>query len=212
MHYERQPYRNHRVLNDAARHVTRFIGLGRVGNAEKRKWVYAFNIVPLKHIDRSELVKQPAEATDAPYNAVEVAAAAERLQGGGGGQQGGFFWDMNAPMDDRKGNRRRNNQDDFGGGGQKRQRREPAGPCWFCLSGSEVEKHLIVSIGDHAYLALPKGGLTPDHVLILPIAHHASLLELPEDVGKEVDRFKSAVRKCFKKRGQAVVFFERNYK
>ena len=50
------------------------------------------------------------------------------------------------------------------------------------LSGAEVEKHLIVSIGDHSYLALPKGGLTPDHVLVLPIAHHPSLLELPNEV------------------------------
>ena len=49
--------------------------------------------------------------------------------------------------------------DDEGGGGreyQQKRPRQPAGPCWFCLSGTEVEKHLIVSIGDHAYLALPK--------------------------------------------------------
>lgn len=23
------------------------------------------------------------------------------------------------------------------------------GPCWFCLGGSEVEKHLVVSVADH---------------------------------------------------------------
>ena len=26
---------------------------------------------------------------------------------------------------------------------------QPRGPCWFCLSSPEVEKHLIVSIGNH---------------------------------------------------------------
>ena len=31
IHYERQPYRNHRVAQEPARHVTRFIGLGKVG-------------------------------------------------------------------------------------------------------------------------------------------------------------------------------------
>ena len=31
IHYERQAYRNHRILNEQARHVTRFIGLGKVG-------------------------------------------------------------------------------------------------------------------------------------------------------------------------------------
>ena len=35
-------------------------------------------------------------------------------------------------------------------------------------------------------LFLPQGGLTPDHVLVLPIAHHASLLELPAEVEAEV--------------------------
>lgn len=80
------------------------------------------------------------------------------------------------------------------------------------LSGSEVEKHLVVSVGEHSYLALPKGGLTPDHVLVLPIAHYASLLELPGEVSQEIDKFKSALRKCFKKQGKAVVFFDRNYK
>ena len=50
--------RNHRVLNEPARHVTRFIGLGKVGNADKRKWLYAFNIAPLKGMERAALVAQ----------------------------------------------------------------------------------------------------------------------------------------------------------
>ncbi len=50
------------------------------------------------------------------------------------------------------------------------------------LSGTEVEKHLVVSVGDHSYMALPKGGLTPDHVLILPISHYASSLEVPSSL------------------------------
>lgn len=25
---------------------------------------------------------------------------------------------------------------------------EAAGPCWFCLGSAEVEKHLVVSVGD----------------------------------------------------------------
>ena len=176
IHYERQPYRNHRVLNEPARHVTRFIGLGKVGNADKRKWLYAFNISPLKSMERAALVAQPPEVTDLPYNAVSAGAGADDSRGGGS-----FFWDMNAPMEDpnkkRKGHQRVVEEHQ-----QKRPRQQPAGPCWFCLSGAEVEKHLIVSIGDHSYLALPKGGLTPDHVLVLPIAHHPSLLELPNEV------------------------------
>lgn len=26
---------------------------------------------------------------------------------------------------------------------------KPQGPCWFCLGSPEVEKHLVVTIGDH---------------------------------------------------------------
>ncbi|KHJ74798.1 hypothetical protein OESDEN_25586, partial [Oesophagostomum dentatum] len=44
IHYERQPYRNHRVLLEPAQHVTRFIGLAPVNNKEKQKWLYAFSM------------------------------------------------------------------------------------------------------------------------------------------------------------------------
>jgi diadenosine tetraphosphate (Ap4A) HIT family hydrolase len=80
------------------------------------------------------------------------------------------------------------------------------------LSSAEVEKHLVVSIGDHCYLALPKGPLTDNHVLILPIAHHPCALELPEEVAAEIEKFKSRLVKLFKKEDLATVFFERNYK
>ena len=34
------------------------------------------------------------------------------------------------------------------GGGEKRPP-APRGPCWFCLGSAEVEKHLVVTIGEH---------------------------------------------------------------
>ena len=43
--------------------------------------------------------------------------------------------------------------------------------CWFCLASPQLEDHLIVSVLDSSYLALPKGGLVPLHSLIVPIAH-----------------------------------------
>ena len=36
-YYERLPYRNHKILNEGAKHVTRFLALAKVGNAEKKK-------------------------------------------------------------------------------------------------------------------------------------------------------------------------------
>ena len=105
--------------------------------------------------------------------------------------------------------------------GVKRQHQErnnrpppkPMGPCWFCLSSPEVEKHLVVSVGDHVnlspiqkclqffarififsfffqcYIALPKGTLVPEHVLILPIGHYQSSIDLPEEALEEVEKY-----------------------
>lgn len=35
--YERTPYRNHRMLAESTKHVTRFLGLAKVGNPDKKK-------------------------------------------------------------------------------------------------------------------------------------------------------------------------------
>ncbi|XP_064384037.1 CWF19-like protein 1 [Halichondria panicea] len=89
---------------------------------------------------------------------------------------------------------------------------QPRGPCWFCLGGKEVEKHIVVSIGDHTYLALSKGGMVPEHVLVLPIGHYAASTDAPPEVLEELGQFKSALRKYFNSKDQSCVIFERNYK
>lgn len=62
------------------------------------------------------------------------------------------------------------------------------------------------------YLALAKGGLSDDHVLILPIGHYQSVVELSAEVVEEVEKYKATLRKFFKSRGKRCVLFERNYK
>ncbi|RXN17764.1 CWF19 1 [Labeo rohita] len=89
---------------------------------------------------------------------------------------------------------------------------QPTGPCWFCLASPEVEKHLVISIGTHCYMALAKGGLTPDHVLLLPIGHYQSVVDLASEVVEEMEKYKSAVKKFCKSRGRRCVLFERNYR
>ena len=104
-----------------------FYNFEKVGNADKRKWLYAFNITPLKSMERSALVAQPPEVTDSPYNAANIAAGGEDSGRGGGS----FFWDMNAgPEDPNK--KRRGHQRVVEEHQQKRPRKQPAGPCWFC--------------------------------------------------------------------------------
>ena len=59
-HYERAPYRNHQSGSEQSKHVTRFITLAKVGNKEKKKWLYAFNISPMSSMVCGDLVSQPA--------------------------------------------------------------------------------------------------------------------------------------------------------
>lgn len=46
--------------------------------------------------------------------------------------------------------------------------------CWFCLSNPAIRKHLIIHIGEELYVTLAKGGLVPEHLLVIPIEHHGS--------------------------------------
>ncbi|CAB4064463.1 CWF19-like protein 1 [Lepeophtheirus salmonis] len=199
-HYERPPYRNHRVLAEKTKHVTRFVSLAPVGNTQKEKWLYAFNIIPLSKLTNEELTQQPEYASDIPYKMSHLIQDEEN----NGGSQ--FFFDMNAAkqMNAKSERKKRKQHDNRNSFGTKNPRGELKDSCWFCLSGSEVEKHLVVSVGEHSYLALPKGGLVPDHVLILPIAHHASSLDLPQEVGDEIQKFKNALKECYHMQLQCV--------
>lgn len=66
-------------------------------------------------------------------------------------------------------------------------------------------------MGDASYVALAKGGLVADHVLICPIAHFESTVKLTEDVLMEIEKYKRALRKMYHKEGKSCVIFERNY-
>lgn len=207
-YYERLPYRNHKVLHEGARPVTRFIGLAKLGNPGKQKWLYAFNITPMKACEPTELVRQPSDATECPYTDSNVARPPKQGSGkSGGGTQ--FFYDMNAKTGDDRGQKRKGGGD---GGERKRLPPKPTGPCWFCLASPEVEKHLVVSVGNHAYLALAKGGLVSEHLLILPITHFQSTPDLDDDCRQEIEKYKVALKAMFKKKEKRTVFFERNYR
>lgn len=50
-----------------------------------------------------------------------------------------------------------------------------------------------MSVGDHVYMALPKGGLDPHHVLILPIGHFQSLVTCSDEVLEVCEKLPSSV-------------------
>ncbi|XP_073234867.1 CWF19-like protein 1 isoform X3 [Porites lutea] len=214
VHYERPPYRNHQVLRETAQHVTRFISLAHVGNTAKKKYMYAFNIVPMVSMDKDELVKQPPDVTEFPYRKVlggnDVSMTKSEMQQDAASTQNFFFDTQNATRSQGPRSKRQAGE----GGGPKKQRKGPPplkGSCWFCLGSPQVEKHLVVSVGDDSYVALAKGGLVPDHVLICPIGHFESTVKLSEDVLMEIEKYKRALRRLFHSEGKSCVIFERNF-
>ena len=120
---------------------------------------------------------------------------------------------------------RKRNSGDESCGGNKRTRmslptdgtrpnakREMVDACWFCLSSPDVEKHLVVHIQTLTYLALAKGGLHRDHVLVLPISHIAAANEAPGEVLEEIANYKCMLKAYFKSKGFNIVLYERNFK
>ncbi|XP_064602492.1 CWF19-like protein 1 [Liolophura sinensis] len=207
-YFERQPYRNHKVLAGSAQHVTRFISLAKLGNAEKKKYLYAFNITPMSVMDTTELVSQPVGTTECPYKSSP--AILSHLKTSKEEKPVQFFYNTEHTEQVGRGKKRQHD-----GNHEKRPPKkhpQPTGPCWFCLGSAEVEKHLVVSVGLQCYLALAKGGLVSDHVLILPIGHHQSTVSSTADVRQEIEQYKKSLKKCFKAQGKAVVFFERNFR
>lgn len=65
VYYERNPYR---VINDNTEGVTRFLGLARVGNPNKEKWLYALNLTPVDKLKLMSIVQRTTDETICPYN------------------------------------------------------------------------------------------------------------------------------------------------
>lgn len=219
-YFERQPYRNAAGPNSALEVATRFVALAPVGNATKEKYVYALSVTPVDRMRVLDLIQRTTTETVCPYDSRRFA----QLSGGGGGVGGSaadadssrqFFYDMSEPA--ARGNKRgRGANHSAGGGGpaaQKRPRRDfDQEKCWFCLSSASVERHLVITVGEHFYLALAKGPLDQTHVLLLPVTHVQCSALLSADSWRELERFKVALTTMYRTVGKVTFFFERNYR
>lgn len=203
--FERQPYRNQSMHQDYRECATRFIALAPVGNNLKEKWIYACSLQPISKMRMTDLLQATTDETPCPYDPemLKQHQPGKVVKFTGNGQ---FFFDMNAPDDD-QGKRKRGTDKPE----SKKRNIEPE-ECWFCLSSPKVESHLVICVGTLCYLALAKGPLTPYHVLILPIQHHQSTTRAPDDVIKEITKFKDTLKKFYATMNMGVVFFERNYR
>ncbi|XP_053962313.1 CWF19-like protein 1 homolog [Anastrepha ludens] len=205
-YYEPPPFR---IPSDQLTQLelcTRFISLADVGNANKEKYIYALSLTPVEKMRVLELIQKTTNETKCPFVGINFNDITARGEQSDSKQ---YFYDMQAGGDD---NRKRGS-----GGGQRRDKRPrimniDQEKCWFCLSSPEVEKHLVISIGENFYLALAKGPINEFHVLIMSITHISSASLLSDDDWQELTKFKTALRDFFKSHGQVVCFTERHYK
>ena len=66
-----------------------------------------------------------------------------------------------------------------------------------------------MSVGEHSYLALPRGGVTSKHVLIAPIECVPSRVHLTATAKAEMIRFQDCVESMFHSLGLVSLRFER---
>ena len=84
-----------------------------------------------------------------------------------------------------------------------------AGDCWFCLASPTVKTHLIISIAEHAYIALPVGPVHPLHCMICPIECVSSKALLTSSCLQEMHKYETAIEQLFRRQDMAMLTYER---
>mmetsp|Transcript_3365 Transcript_3365/g.6590 ORF Transcript_3365/g.6590 Transcript_3365/m.6590 type:complete len:522 (-) Transcript_3365:72-1637(-) len=206
--------------------LTRFVGLANVSadSAPNKKFLHALALKPMATLSSSDVSGVTPDTTPNPYSLVEeeearrkqaTTAARDRFSGSYGSMPKGPLLEgerrEHRGRDDRPMKRQRHDDDRRG-----RQQPKEVHPllqrmdeCWFCLASPKVEKHLLISIGDESYIAMAKGPLTPEHVVVLPIAHCSSLLDASSDARQEIEKVKEGLEKAYASRGLVPVIMER---
>nr|XP_019536953.2 CWF19-like protein 1 homolog [Aedes albopictus] len=213
-YYEPPPYRNKPDKNTQMELATRFIALADFGNPEKKKNIYALVLTPVEKMRIIELIQKTTDEVLSPYAEMNFSESGDK--GSKDDRSGGqYFYDMNSSYDDNARKRRSQGNRISGNQDQNQKRQKPTfdqEKCWFCLSSGSIEKHLIISVGEHFYLALAKGPVNETHILILSITHIQNASLLSAEQWAELNKFKLALTQFFKDREETIFLYERNYK
>ncbi|CDR94308.1 CwfJ C-terminus 1-like protein, putative [Babesia bigemina] len=81
--------------------------------------------------------------------------------------------------------------------------------CWFCLSNSACEDHMVALVADHSYIAIAKGPLAPLHSIVTPIYHYPSAAAASRSVLEDMQRLIDCLFDQCLKSGSGAIAFER---
>jgi hypothetical protein len=163
VYWERPPYASGRG------HASRFISLVPLTHPNRRlKSLYAFATSPLARMEPALRAACPPNLTANPFP--PPSALRGTLSAAAAGP----------------GSRKRTHEEASGSS-------MPISSCWFCLATPGVDSHLVASVGRELYLALAKGGLSGENVLLVPIAHLASSAVLHEPARAELRAYLDAL-------------------
>ncbi|PVU90812.1 hypothetical protein BB559_004422 [Furculomyces boomerangus] len=226
-------------------HFTRFLGLGSFESEKKTRWFYAMNLTPLNFMNGGKAAPSllPPNTTECPFENADYKKR-DREQA----DPGNMFWSHNENQQrplkvphkgyvcricNQPGHfitdcSQRNNRNNSGDqryqqpGNETISKSDIQIRCWFCLANPDINKRLIVSVGDDVYLAMAKGGLIPKkneiskenpsgkedhedylvpgggHVLIIPIEHVNNLYSNPENINNAAKKDQENIEKINK--------------
>ncbi|CAB3255763.1 unnamed protein product [Arctia plantaginis] len=81
--------------------------------------------------------------------------------------------------------------------------------CEYCVDSKNMLKHLMVSMGNKVYVALPsRRSLVKDQCIITTIQHSTCITSVDEDVWEEILSYRRALTKFYNSQNKDVVFFE----
>ncbi|EKX74041.1 conserved hypothetical protein [Theileria equi strain WA] len=81
--------------------------------------------------------------------------------------------------------------------------------CWFCLSNTKCEVHMISYVSKHCYVAIAKGAISSMHTLVTPIYHFPSAASAPKDVQDDMQKIVDCLMDVALKSGMGAIAFER---
>lgn len=192
-------------------HPTRFYGLAPCFNnkGKANKFLYAFSIQPLQRgVDASELFAAP-NATPFPFSkfivpkepTAEETSRKRKLAEAERFDSSVIDYNKVRPSYALPGNGKRRRQHHLTSGAR-------ADECWFCMSSSVCEMHLIVSVASHFYLALAKGAMSETHMLLSPVLHFPNGAALDAAQRSELEDWKAALRRYHDSNNMVPIFFE----